>query len=534
MLRLLTDGSGVTIREPAAVSAVGGLVAASPPDRHRTWTAVIEWRDTEDGPRFSVIARAEDDAGEVTIARSRPLNWPPKGRASVRALTDAVETLEAALLAAGWRPLPRGSAWYAKRFIGEPSAQSAPSVAVAPNSSTAQVGLQPVRLEPRAQGDPADTAPPPSYPAIPSGPLQPHAARREGGVEDGGGAAEEVKAAARVDRLPEDPWGIVSETSDRPVARRGVLVATVGQLVLAAGVIGVLLGRAFVAGDGAPAARPAAAPLTIVHGGLRVQVPAGWVRGQAAAVPGLSRPLFLKNARERLSAVVERLPASSATLLPVAFEQARPSASERREVVRLSPWQSAWRYRVAHGNGSATVLYAAPTTSGVATVACVAPTDAGVPRGCETLAKAITVPGSVPLELGTSVAFYTRLPTVARELELARSIGMSDLAAARSATAQAAAADGLVRAHEHALAALAPLTGTRADLPAETVRALNAMAGAYATLAGAARARSAQRYNDAGRRVADADADLRRTLAKAAAAADAAERAPTDAVRRAP
>ena len=180
------------------------------------------------------------------------------------------------------------------------------------------------------------------------------------------------------------------------------------------------------------------------------------------------------------------------------------------------------------------MLYAAPTTSGVATVACVVPTDAGVPRGCETLAKAITVPGSVPLELGTSVAFYTRLPAAARELEDARRTGMHDLAAAKSATGQAAAADGLVRAHERAVAALAPLTGTRADLPGETVRALNAMAGAYAMLAGAARARSPQRYDAAGLGVSDADAELRRTLAKAAAAANAASRAPTDAGRRAP
>jgi len=457
----------VTSREPASVSAVGGIVAASPPDRHRTWTAVIEWHDTEDGPRFYVVARADHDAGEFTIARSRPLDWPPTGPASVGALTDAVETLEAALLRAGWRALPRGNAWYAKRFVREPSAAAAASA------------------EARAQGDPS-------------------------------------------------PWGGVSGSGHRPFARRGVMVATVGQLVLAAAVIGVLLGRAFVADDGAPAARPMAAPSTIAHGGLRLQVPGGWARGQAATVPGFNRPLSLKNARERLSAVVERLPASSATLLPVAFEQARPSASERREVVRLGPGQPAWRYRVAHGNGSATVLYTAPTTSGVATVACEVPNDAGVPRGCEALAKAVTVPGSVPLELGTSVAFYTRLPTVARELEVSRSIAMRDLAAARSAKAQAAAADELVRAHEHASGALAPLTGTRADLPGETVRILNAMAAAYATLARAARAHSPRRYNAAGRGVAVADAELRRTLTKAAAAADAAQRAPTDGGRRAP
>ena len=415
-----------------------------------------------------------------------------------------MEALEAAVLAAGWRPLAQGGEWYAKRFIGEPAAEFASS-AVPDDHGGA-----------RAAAHAPPSLPPPHPPPHP-----PQRWRR-------------AQAAARSERLLEDPWGIVGESGGRPGARRGVLVATVGQLVLAAAVIGVLLGRAFVGGDGAPAVRAATTPQTITQGGLRLQVPSGWVRGRAATVPGFSRPLSLKNTRERLSAVVERLPASSATLVPVAFEQARPTAGERREVVRLSPGQPAWRYRVAHGNGSATVLYAAPTTNGVATVACVAPTDAGVPRGCETLAKAVTVPGSVPLELGRSVAFYTRLPTVARELEVARSIGMRDLGAARSATAQAAAADGLVRAHEQALAALAPLTGTRADLPGETVRALNAMAGAYETLARAARARSPRRYNAAGRRVTHADAVLRRTLAKAAAAADAASHAPTDAGRPAP
>ena len=208
------------------------------------------------------------------------------------------------------------------------------------------------------------------------------------------------------------------------------------------------------------------APADDRPGGPRLQVPSGWAPGQALTVPGFTRPLSLKNTRERLSAVVERLPASSATLVPVAFQQARPTAAEQRDVVRLSSGQPAWRYRVAHENGSATVLYTAPTTSGVATVACLVPIGAGVPRGCETLAKAITVPGSVPLELGTSVAFYTRLPTVARELEVARSIGMRDLVVARSATAQAAAADRLVRAHEQAVAALAPLMGSAPTSPA--------------------------------------------------------------------
>ena len=244
-------------------------------------------------------------------------------------------------------------------------------------------------------------------------------------------------------------------------------------------------------------------------------------------VPGFSRPLFLDNRSERLSVVVERLPATSATLLPLAFEKALPAAREGSERVRLASGQPAWRYRVSHAGGSATVLYAAPTTSGVATVACMSQTEAGVPRGCEALANAITVPGSRPLEPGTSAAFYSRLPAAVNQLEAARSTGLRKLSAANSAAGQAAAADGLVRAHKAAFAALAPLTAADAGLPANTVGALNVMAGAYTELAGAARARSPQRYDDAGRGVADADAGLRRTLSQVAAGAKAASRAAT-------
>ena len=232
--------------------------------------------------------------------------------------------------------------------------------------------------------------------------------------------------------------------------------------------------------------------------------------------------------------MVERLPASSATLLPLAFERARVNAGERREVVELGKGQRAWRYRVADGNRSATVLYAAPTTSGVATVACEVPAGAGVPRACGTLAKAITVPGSAPLALATGVAFYTGLPAVAKKLDAARTAGMRDLSAARSAAGQAAAAGRLAREHKRALAALAPLVGNQAGLPDETVRALTKVSGAYATLAAAARARLPRRYAAAARRVTAADADLRGTLTKAAAAANAASRVPADAGRSAP
>ena len=442
----------------------GGPAAASAaaPDRDRAWTAEIELRETEAGARFCVIARADDGAAEVTVAQSCPLNWPPKRGESVRPLTDAADQLEAALLAARWTPLPRGSRWYAKRFRSEPFNEAAP----------ARLG-------------PAGAAPP--------------------------GDADGIR-------------GVVSE---RSVVRRTLPVTVVALLVVAAAVAGLLLARALGTGAAAPAVLPAPTPLTVAHDGLRLQVPSGWAPGKAAMVPGFSRPLFLDNGSERLSVVVERLPATSATLLPLAFEKALPAARERRERVRLASGQPAWRYRVAQAGGSAILLYAAPTTTGVATVACMSPTAAGLPRRCKALADAITVPGSLPLDLSASAAFYSRLPAAVKRLEAARSTGLRELSAANSAAGQAAAADGLVRAHKAAFAALAPLTAADAGLPARTVAALNAMAGAYATLAGAARARSPQRYDDAGRGVADADAGLRRTLSQAAAAAQAASRAAT-------
>ena len=98
---------------PAAPRATG----AAPPDRRLAWTAEIEWRHADGESRFCVIARGP---GTVTLAQSPPLEWPPAGPAAVQAMTDAAETLSATLAAAGWKALPPGHSWYAKRFAWEP------------------------------------------------------------------------------------------------------------------------------------------------------------------------------------------------------------------------------------------------------------------------------------------------------------------------------------------------------------------------------------------------------------------------------
>ena len=98
-----------------------------PPEPRRGWIAEIEWRDS----CFRVIARSRRGEGEVTVAGSPQLSWPPADAEAVQDLRRAAEGLEARLLAAGWTPLPPGRAWYAKRFEWA-AATAAPAPATAP------------------------------------------------------------------------------------------------------------------------------------------------------------------------------------------------------------------------------------------------------------------------------------------------------------------------------------------------------------------------------------------------------------------
>ena len=310
----------------------------------------------------------------------------------------------------------------------------------------------------------------------------------------------------------------------RLVTRGNLPIAKACVLIFAAAIVGLVLGGSIHRSGGAPASRPPPAPQAIVHGGLRLQVPKGWVRGDAVAVLGFSRPLGLRTKDDSIRATVELLPATSATLLPAAFLQTLKGASERPEVVRLASGRHAWRYRFPEDDGSVSFLYAAPTTSGVATVACLSPIDGAVPRGCEAVANAITVPGSRPLEPGTSAAFYSRLTAAVSDLDAARAKGTRELTGATRSTGQAAAAGEIARAHRAAGAGLASLTTEGDGLPSTTVGVLKRTATAYETLASAARARSPRLYADAGRAVTTADADLRLSMKKVAAAANAASR----------
>jgi aryl-alcohol dehydrogenase-like predicted oxidoreductase len=68
-------------------------------------------------------------SARVLVAHTPPLRWPPPDAEAVQALADATSSIEAVLLASGWKSLPPGeAAWWALRFAWVPAAVS-PAVA---------------------------------------------------------------------------------------------------------------------------------------------------------------------------------------------------------------------------------------------------------------------------------------------------------------------------------------------------------------------------------------------------------------------
>ncbi len=99
-----------------------------PPRPDEAWTAEIAW--DAPGRRFAVAARPwAGTSARVLVAHTSPLRWPPPDAEAVQALADATTSIEAVLLASGWKALPPGeAAWWALRFAWVPAAVS-PAVA---------------------------------------------------------------------------------------------------------------------------------------------------------------------------------------------------------------------------------------------------------------------------------------------------------------------------------------------------------------------------------------------------------------------
>jgi hypothetical protein len=116
-----TGAAAVTPTIAASDRKDSSQAVALPPTTRRGWTAETEWCPAGGEACFRVVARATEGTATAVVAESARFEWPPAG-AAVPALTAAAEELETRAVAAGWRPLPPGDAWYAKRYAWEPVA----------------------------------------------------------------------------------------------------------------------------------------------------------------------------------------------------------------------------------------------------------------------------------------------------------------------------------------------------------------------------------------------------------------------------
>ena len=119
-----------------------------PPDAHRPWTALIVWRAAEDQGRFQVVARSGKRGNVTTICQSPLLSWPPTDSSAVDEMSQAVDRIERAMVAAGWAATKPGKTWYAKRFAWTPAEAAAVPAPAEPAPAAA------------APAEPAPAAPP--------------------------------------------------------------------------------------------------------------------------------------------------------------------------------------------------------------------------------------------------------------------------------------------------------------------------------------------------------------------------------------
>jgi hypothetical protein len=250
--------------------------------------------------------------------------------------------------------------------------------------------------------------------------------------------------------------------------------------------------------------RHAAAPVTFSNSAainhLQVRYPTPWQLSAAPAViPGMSfdAPLVLSRpGRDGRLIAGTATGASGPTLLSPSFRQRVAGALPRPDAVRLGT-TTAYRYSDVSVRGLSGKLdiYAAPTSAGVATIACEAPAtaDRAFSTDCSRIAATLRLIGAASYPLGPNAAFASLLSTTFQRLGSDIRAPKAALAAARSASTQAAAAQELSGVYGAAASRLSAgtvppfATGQRDTI----VAALRDCASAYAAAASAARTEAA-------------------------------------------
>jgi hypothetical protein len=294
----------------------------------------------------------------------------------------------------------------------------------------------------------------------------------------------------------------------------------------ALGLVAVLAGLGFLVGRLTHKKASATASSAALHTGkIGFTYPVGW---QRLAKPPTVPYLPLKGAVavshsgvQTDGLVVGTQKMSWPYTLPIGFighevAQTSTSYSKRGYVVAIGPLQ-AFRLSGVKLSKKDKTLYTVfwlpqPGTTETPTAVCISKTGSTKALlDCEALVGTLTISGSTLYELAPSSTYASSLDSALGKLEKPRSSGLSGLARAGSASAQASAARSIASAYATARSQVAKSKPPEYAKPAndKIVSALGGAASAYRSLSSAASAGSYSRYASASRSVASAEKRFR-------------------------
>ena len=337
--------------------------------------------------------------------------------------------------------------------------------------------------EPEAAAEPPEPAPPPAEPEKEERPGRRHV------------VLDWLEEAHEEEERPAAPGSALSPAAERRPRRWKLAAPSIPAAVvavMAAGLAGLLLGRALDSDDAPPPQRAAAGPLS-------VELPEGWSPSRAAPRLGnleLEGPLSVgRGAAGGMVAGLIR--GEGATRDPATVARSVAGSAPAPTVVRVGPLE-AYRWRGLRA-GSATVdLYVAPTSAGALAIACHATTGA-IPAGCDVAAGGVRLAGARSFSPVEGARWRERVRTAMDALRARRAAGQTRLAEATTAERQSREATGLARAHAAGVSELTrqPAPPQAAGAERGVLEALRAVDRAYRGLARAARAYDLAGYSRA-------------------------------------
>jgi hypothetical protein len=264
--------------------------------------------------------------------------------------------------------------------------------------------------------------------------------------------------------------------------------------LVAAAVIGYLIGKPGDAKSPTPASTSSTLTSSTSAGAIALRFPQSWERrGEGPKIPGLvlADQVVLGPTGNGGRGIVAGMAADAGgpQLLGPGFLASLQKPPRPGDRVRLGKVE-ALRYEGLAPNGfggRSLTVFAAPTSAGVATLACYAPSGGGAAfrSDCERVAGTLELKGKTAYPLGADKRYAAALSGVVGALAKRRTAGRTALAKARTPGAQSKAAAGLADAYARARADLGKIETSPAAAPAQAgiEQALGQAAAAYQQLA---------------------------------------------------